>query len=71
MKGDTIPEQNHIARYCKPTQVSDGQIQATAFMLRKQEYTFIFQLQDSEELFQIKNEMSNAKTIEIVVLKNN
>ena len=34
MKGDKIPDQNHIARYCKPTQVSDGQIQATAFMLR-------------------------------------
>ncbi len=37
MKGDKIPDQNHIARYCKPTQVSDGQIQATAFMLRKDE----------------------------------
>src|SRR3989304_6046560 len=34
MKGDKIPDQNHIARYCKPTQVSDGHIQATAFMLR-------------------------------------
>lgn len=34
MKGDKIPDQNHIARYCKPTQVSDGRIQATAFMLR-------------------------------------
>lgn len=34
MKGDRIPDENHIVRYCKPTQVSDGQIQATAFMLR-------------------------------------
>ena len=34
MKGDKIPDQNHIARYCKSTQVSDGQILATAFMLR-------------------------------------
>ena len=34
MKGDKIPDQHHIARYCKPTQVEDGQIQATAFMLR-------------------------------------
>ncbi|MBE7445517.1 MAG: hypothetical protein HS132_09815 [Planctomycetia bacterium] len=34
MKSDKIPDQNHIARYCKPTQVSDGRIQATAFMLR-------------------------------------
>lgn len=34
VKGDKIPDQNHIARYCKSTQVSDGQILATAFMLR-------------------------------------
>ena len=37
MKGDKIPDKNHIARYCKPTQVADGQIQATAFMLRTDE----------------------------------
>ncbi len=37
MKGDKIPGQNHITRYCKPTQVSGGQIQATAFMLRTSE----------------------------------
>jgi hypothetical protein len=34
MKGDKIPDRHHIARYCKPTQIEDGQIQATAFMLR-------------------------------------
>lgn len=34
MKGDKIPDKNHIARYCKRTQAPDGQIQATAFMLR-------------------------------------
>ena len=34
MKGDKISSQHHIARYCKPTQAQDGQIQATAFMLR-------------------------------------
>lgn len=34
MKGDKIPDQNHIARHCKPMQVSNGQIQAGAFMLR-------------------------------------
>ena len=37
MKGDKIEDQDHIARYCKPTHVSDGQVQATAFMLRKGE----------------------------------
>lgn len=37
MKGDKIPDHNHIARFCKPTQVADGQIQPTAFMLRENE----------------------------------
>jgi len=34
MKGDRIPDRHHLARYCKPIQVLDGQIQAAAFMLR-------------------------------------
>ena len=34
MKGDKIPNHDHIARYCKPITVEDGQIQATAFMVR-------------------------------------
>jgi hypothetical protein len=35
MRGDNLPESDHIARYCKPTtQALDGQIQATAFMLK-------------------------------------
>jgi hypothetical protein len=40
MRGDKIPvpESNHIARYCSSyTQTTDGQIQATAFMLRSGE----------------------------------
>ena len=37
MKGDKIPDQNHIARYCRSAHTSDGQIQATAFMLRSGE----------------------------------
>ena len=37
MKGDKIPDRHHIARYCRPTQAPEGQIQATAFMLRKDE----------------------------------
>ncbi len=34
MKGDQIPDTDHVARFCRPMQVSDGQIQATAFLLR-------------------------------------
>ena len=37
MKGETIPDQNHIARFCRPMQAPEGQIQATAFMLREDE----------------------------------
>jgi len=37
MKGTKIPDPDNIARFCKRTQVSDGQIQATAFMLRNNE----------------------------------
>jgi hypothetical protein len=34
MKGDAIPDNNHIARLCFPKHVDNEQIQATAFMLR-------------------------------------
>jgi hypothetical protein len=38
MKGDIIPDEDHIARYCKPSKISeDGQIEFGAFMLRKDE----------------------------------
>ena len=37
MKGEQIPDPDHIARFCRPLQVADGQIQATAFMLRSNE----------------------------------
>ena len=33
--GDRIPDHNNVARYCKPTQIgANGDVQATAFMLR-------------------------------------
>ena len=37
MKGDKIPDSDHVIRFCRPMQVSDGQIQAVAFMLRSGE----------------------------------
>lgn len=38
MKGDKVPDQDHVARYCPFSKLSpDGQIQATAFMLRSDE----------------------------------
>ena len=37
MKGKAIPDQNHIARYCRSTCAPEGQIQASAFLLREDE----------------------------------
>jgi len=37
MKGDRIPDQDHVARFCKASTVDNGKIQATAFMVRKYE----------------------------------
>jgi hypothetical protein len=34
MKGDKIPDSDNIARFCRPSQAPEGEIQATAFMLR-------------------------------------
>lgn len=37
MKDDRIPDQDHVARFCRPKHAPDGQIQATAFKLREGE----------------------------------
>ena len=37
MKGDKIPNQHHITRYCQPKYILDGQIQPGAFKLRASE----------------------------------
>jgi len=34
MKGDAIPDSDHVARYCKPSTIEDGEIMATAFQIR-------------------------------------
>jgi hypothetical protein len=37
MKGQAVPDSDHVARYCKASSVLDGEIQATAFMIRERE----------------------------------
>src|SRR5437867_12489750 len=37
MKGQVIPEADHVARYCRASSVENGEISATAFMLRQGE----------------------------------
>ena len=34
MKGQTIPDSDHVARYCKASSIANSEILATAFMLR-------------------------------------
>ena len=34
MKGQQIPDADHVARYCRASTVEDGEISAAAFMLR-------------------------------------
>lgn len=41
MNGDTIPDNNHIARLCLPKHVDNEQIQATAFQLRPPNELFL------------------------------
>ncbi len=70
MKGDTIPDQHHIARYCKPTQVPGGQIQATAFMLRKRDASlsvnwleFLNRLNRENEIAELRNTYAAKLTV--------
>jgi hypothetical protein len=37
MKGQSIPDSDHLARHCSTSTAPDGEVQATAFMLRKGE----------------------------------
>jgi len=47
MKGQVIPDSDHVARYCKASTVEGGEVQATAFMLRDgEEYLSVNWLED-------------------------
>lgn len=47
MKGQILPDSDHVARYCKGSTVDDGEVQATAFMLRDgEEYLSVNWLED-------------------------
>ena len=37
MKGQAIPDSDHVGRYCKASTVENGEISAAAFMVRKTE----------------------------------
>jgi hypothetical protein len=35
MKGQAIPDSDHVARYCKASTIEDGEVLPTAFMMRE------------------------------------
>ena len=37
MKGQAIPDSDHVGRYCKASTVENGEISAAAFMMRETE----------------------------------
>jgi hypothetical protein len=63
MKGDTIPDQNHIARFCKPMQAPEGQIQPTAFMLRTGENSLSVNWLEFLKCSNRENEINEIRTI--------
>ncbi|MCK4619278.1 MAG: hypothetical protein KAT52_04985 [Desulfobacterales bacterium] len=63
MKGDTIPDQNHIARFCRPMQAPEGQIQATAFMLRADDESLSVNWLEFLNCSNRENEITKMRTI--------
>jgi hypothetical protein len=79
MKGQAVPDSDHVARYCKPRTIDEGEIQATAFILREGEaYLSVnwleelkssgraSQIRDLQELYTKK--LKVAATAQIAVL---
>ena len=80
MKGQAIPDSDHVARYCKAAStVEHGEISATAFMLRKtDEYLSVncleelrrsdraSQIRDLQELYATKLRVKAAARIAIL-----
>lgn len=70
MRGEELPDENHISRLCFRKYVVDGQIQPTAFLLRRDEdYLSVNWLESlncscrNEEIDEIKNIYKQKLTI--------
>ena len=63
MKGDKIPDSDNIARLCKPSQAPNGEIQATAFMLRKNDESLSVNWLEFLKLPNRKHEISKIQKI--------
>ncbi|MDY6932982.1 MAG: hypothetical protein SVZ03_02010 [Spirochaetota bacterium] len=63
MKGEKIPDQDHISRFCRPMQAPEGQIQATAFMLREGEESLSVNWLEFLNCSSRENEITKIRTI--------
>jgi len=63
MKGDKIPDSDNIARFCRPMQVIEGEIQATAFMLRADEESLSVNWLEFLKCSDRKNEIKEIQRI--------
>lgn len=63
MKGEMMPDQNHIARFCRPMQAPEGQIQATAFMLKPDEESLSVNWLEFLDCSNRKSEITKIRTI--------
>ena len=57
------PDQDHVARFCRPRQVYEGQIQATAFMLRAGEESLSVNWLEFLNCSNRENEITKIRTI--------
>jgi hypothetical protein len=59
MKGQAIPDSDHVGRYCKASTVENGEISAAAFMMREtEEYlsvNWLEELNRSDRAIQIRD----------------
>jgi len=59
MKGQAIPDSDHVGRYCKASTVENGEISAAAFMMREtEEYlsvNWLEELNRSDRTIQIRD----------------
>lgn len=63
MKGETIPDQDHIARLCQPKHIDEELIQASAFMLREDEESLSVNCMEFLNCSSRESEITEIRTV--------
>lgn len=63
MKGDKIPDNDHVSRFCDNKHVVDNQIQATAFQLRRNEESLSVNWLESLNCTNRENEIDEIQQV--------